>query len=100
MKITVIVSALACFAVMLLVLIRPSVKIKGHKIAIYRVPALIAAVILIAVKNVDFGYVISGFTQNTAVNPLKILVLFISMTLLSIYLDEVGFFPLSCHGVS
>ena len=92
MKITVIVAALACFAVMLLVLIRPSVKIKGHKIAIYWVPALIAAVILIAVKNVDFGYVISGFTQNTAVNPLKILVLFISMTLLSIYLDEVGFF--------
>ncbi len=31
-------------------------------------------------------------TESTSVNPLKILTLFISMTVLSIFLDEVGFF--------
>ncbi len=33
-----------------------------------------------------------SWTSNTAVNPLKILVLFFSMTILSIYLDELGLF--------
>ena len=33
-----------------------------------------------------------ALTSDTAINPLKILVLFISMTVLSIYLDELGFF--------
>lgn len=89
---TVVISAIACFSVILLILLCPSVKIKGRSFSVYWLPALIAAIILMSVENVDFDYVISGFTQNTAVNPLKILVLFISMTLLSIYLDEVGFF--------
>ncbi len=92
MTLTIVVAVLSCIGVLLLVLIRPYVKIKGHKVAIYYLPALVGAIILMAVKNVDFSFVASSFTENTAVNPLKILVLFISMTILSIYLDEVGFF--------
>lgn len=92
MTLTIVVAVLACIGVLLLVLIRPYVKIKGHKVAIYYLPALVGAIILMAVKNVDFSFVASSFTENTAVNPLKILVLFISMTILSIYLDELGFF--------
>ena len=96
MTLTIVVSVLSCVGVLLLVLICPYVKIKGHKVAIYYLPALVGAIILMAVKNVDFSFVASSFTENTAVNPLKILVLFISMTILSIYLDELDF-QISCH---
>lgn len=39
-----------------------------------------------------FDNIVEKLTQNTAINPLKILVLFISMTIISIFLDELGFF--------
>lgn len=87
-----IISTIGCLLVIALVLIKPSVTIKGHKIAIYWTPAFISAIILIAFNIVDGSFVISSFLENTPVNPLKILVLFISMVLLSVYLDEVGFF--------
>ena len=41
---------------------------------------------------IDFNVAFNGITANTSVNPLKILTLFISMTLLSIYLGDAGFF--------
>ncbi len=41
---------------------------------------------------VPLSYVWQGLTQSSAVNPLKILVLFLSMTFLSVYLDELGVF--------
>lgn len=37
-------------------------------------------------------YVVSSIFSDSAINPIKILVLFISMTVLSVFLDEVGFF--------
>ena len=39
-----------------------------------------------------FRYVVSSIFSDSAINPIKILVLFISMTVLSVFLDEVGFF--------
>lgn len=41
---------------------------------------------------IDLKTLWESLTANSAINPLKILVLFISMTVLSIFLDEVGFF--------
>ncbi len=41
---------------------------------------------------VGIDKIFSAFTANTAVNPIKILVLFICMTTLSVFLDSVGFF--------
>ncbi|MGN0768308.1 MAG: SLC13 family permease [Christensenellales bacterium] len=89
---TIIVSAVACAAVICLVLVKPAVTVKGHKFAVYWTPAFVGAIILILCGCVDLRFVAEGLTANTAVNPLKILVLFISMTLMSVYLDEVGFF--------
>ena len=92
MLLTIIVSVVSCLAVMLLVLIKPALSIHGKKINIYWFPALIGSIILIASGSVSFKFVLDGLTEDSAVNPIKILVLFISMTLLSVYLDEVGFF--------
>lgn len=74
------------------ILFFPSLRIKNHKISCYWIISLISAGILLAFRQVSFENLWNSFTANTSVNPLKILVLFISMTILSIFLDEIGFF--------
>lgn len=69
-------------------------KIRLGKIEIssYWVVVLIGALLIVFTGIVPFGDIAESFMSSSAVNPLKILVLFISMTLLSIFLDEFGFF--------
>ena len=43
-------------------------------------------------KNFTLKFIVESIFADTAVNPVKILVLFISMTILSVFLDEIGFF--------
>ena len=54
--------------------------------------ALLGAIVLVATTLCPIKEIKDSWTSNTAVNPLKILVLFFSMTILSIYLDELGLF--------
>jgi len=57
----------------------------------YWIIALVGALILLFTQ-LPFDFFWQELTKNTAVNPLKILILFFSMTFLSVYLDEVGLF--------
>jgi arsenical pump membrane protein len=50
------------------------------------------AVVLFASGLIKWKNIVDGLTEHSDINPLKILVLFFSMTVLSIFLDEVGFF--------
>ena len=70
----------------------PTITIKKFKISSYWPIALIGALLLLITNVVKLETVIDTFTANNSMNPLKILILFISMTILSIFLDEVGFF--------
>lgn len=54
--------------------------------------ALLLAIVLLATGQTKLSTVVDAILRDDAINPLKILVLFISMTILSIYLDELGFF--------
>ena len=54
--------------------------------------AVIGAVILLSTSLSTIHEVYQELTAPTSINPLKILILFFSMTILSIYLDEVGLF--------
>lgn len=74
------------------VLFFPKIKIGKIKLDTYWVITLLGAVILLATRLADLSSVWSALTSDSAINPLKILVLFICMTGLSIFLDEVGFF--------
>lgn len=74
------------------VLKKPSVAFRGHDISIYWAAPLTGAVLLLTLHLVPAADVWSSLTADTAINPLKILVLFLSMTYLSVFLDEVGFF--------
>ncbi len=70
----------------------PSVKIRHIKFSPYWVIALGGALVLALVGLVSPQELVTGLFGGTLINPLKILTLFLSFTILSIYLDEIGFF--------
>jgi arsenical pump membrane protein len=74
------------------VLFFPTIRIKKFSVASYWVVTLIGATVLLVSGVADIKRVGSAMIADTAINPIKILVLFISMTVLSIFLDELGFF--------
>ncbi len=88
----VVISAATCLAIILSVLFFPTIKIRRLELGSYWVVACIGAILLILTRRIELPALWAGLTADTAVNPLKILVLFLSMTALSVYLDEVGFF--------
>ncbi len=89
---TIIICAVTCLAMILSVLFFPKIKIGKVKIDTYFLITLIGAIILLIFNLANANSVWSALTSKDDINPLKILVLFICMTGLSIFLDEVGFF--------
>jgi arsenical pump membrane protein len=73
------------------VLFFPSVG-KKRKIKIYSFIPLVGALFMVAFGSLGLGEIIACFTENSSVNPVKILVLFLSMTVYSLILDKTGFF--------
>ena len=88
---TVSVAAITVAAMIISVLFFPKIKIGKKFIDSYWIITLIGAVILVIFKG-DVNKILNALTADTSVNPIKILVIFISMTILSIFLDELGVF--------
>ena len=89
---TIIVSGITFLGITLSILFFPHIKIKKINIDTYWLIAILGAVILVATTLCPINQIGTSWTSKTAVNPLKILILFFSMTVLSIYLDELGLF--------
>ena len=89
---TVIIFIISCLVMILSVLFKPSFKLSKLTLDSYWVVTLIGAMTILIFRLVDISELGAALTANTAVNPIKILVLFISMTVLSVFLDELGFF--------
>lgn len=83
---------ICALGILLSTLFNLRLRIGKIKISLYWLIPLFIAIILLAFGGVDAKGVWAQFTQDSEVNPLKILVLFLSMSGLSIYLDEIGFF--------
>ncbi len=88
----IIIFAVTCITMIASVLFFPKIKIGKIKLDSYWVITLIGALALLISGLANVNSVWTAMTSDTAINPLKILVLFICMTGLSIFLDEVGFF--------
>ena len=76
-----------------------NVKILNHRIKIYWMFPLLIAIIFIAFNFISFDDFISGLFSDSGMNPIKILILFLSMTGLSIFLDEMGLFSFLAYKV-
>ncbi len=89
---SIIIVALTCLSMILCVLFKPQIKFGRIEIDSYWVVVMFGAIAVTAFGLIDLRTLWESLTANSAINPIKILVLFISMTVLSIFLDEVGFF--------
>ncbi|MCH5165023.1 MAG: hypothetical protein J1G01_01310 [Clostridiales bacterium] len=88
----IIICCTACVLMLLAVLFLPKLHVGKIKLDTYWVPVLLGAVIILCSGQTDVTAIGKALIADTAVNPLKILVLFLSMTVLSVFLDELGFF--------
>ncbi len=92
MILALVICLLTGIGVFLSVLIKPEFRIGKAVLGTYWVVSLIGALALVVSGSIPVGELWAGLTADTAVNPLKILILFLSMTALSVFLDEIGFF--------
>ena len=86
------VGALTCLLMISAVLFFPKIRIGRVSLSSYWVVTVLGALVLLLTKTVGIGALGRALVADSAINPSKILILFISMTLLSIFLDELGFF--------
>lgn len=94
-----IIASLTAICMILSVLFKPQITIGRLKLGLYWIICLIGAIFMLLFGNVPLDFLWERLTLNASINPIKILVLFISMTLLSIYLGDAGFFYLVANKV-
>ena len=87
-----LICAATCLCMILGVLFFPKIRIGRVSFDTYWVVVLIGAAVVLLCGQTDVAEIANAMIANTAVNPIKILVLFLSMTVLSVFLDELGFF--------
>lgn len=89
---TIVVAVLTSLSIVVTSIVKPSIKIKKVTINLYWIIALTGALILLFTTAIGFKEVVDGLLSKSSINPIKILILFLSMTMISIFLDELGFF--------
>lgn len=92
MTLTIIIAAVTAAAMVTAVLVKPYIKIGKFSVGLYWIVCLIGAAVMLLTGRISLSSVFLGVTADSSVNPLKILTLFLSMTLLSVYLGDAGFF--------
>ncbi len=92
MAVSVIVCILSCAGLIASVLFKPSVRIGRGAVSIYWIPPVAGGLILLLTGTLGVREAWEGLTASGDMNPLKILALFVCLTFLSVYLDELGFF--------
>ncbi len=89
---TLIISGVTFVLLISCILFFPHIKIKNFRLDTYWMVALLGAVVLLVTSLAPVGEVWKQLTSDAAINPLKIIVLFFSMTMISVVLDELGLF--------
>ena len=87
-----IICALSIVLMILTILFKPIIKIGGKEINTFYFFPLLGACFIIITNQIDLDYLFKSFTQNSSINPIKIVVLLMSLSMLSISLDELGLF--------
>lgn len=88
----VIITLAVCAVLIAVVLTKPFVNVKGKSLPIYWAVPAAGAILIIALGYITPSEAVAALFCEGSINPIKILILFISMTLMSVFLDEAGFF--------
>lgn len=92
MILTLVFFIVTCALLILSILFFPKIKLKSISLSTFWIICLIGALLMIIFKCVSLNSIKDTLLSDTSINPIKILILFFSMTFLSIYLDELHFF--------
>lgn len=87
-----VLSALTIVAMTLSFFLFPTINIKGKRIDTYWLITTIGAILILLFNISTVGNILNLFIQNNSTNPFKIIVLFLSLTFISKFLDAVGLF--------
>lgn len=87
-----IIFILTCITMILFVMFKPKISFGKLNFSSYWVITLLGAAIMLMVKHEDIGIIAGSLISDSAVNPIKILTLFLSMTFISVFLDVTGLF--------
>ena len=80
---TIAVSVLTIVQILIFLVVKPSLTIRGKSISFYWIIALAGAISLVAIGGITPVEAWEGLTRDTSVNPLKLLVIFFGMTFLA-----------------
>ena len=89
---TIVISVTTFLLIALSLLLFPKIKIGKISLSTYSIIALVGALLLLVFQLVPVEEAFAELIADTRINPIKILTLFFSMTLISILLDEFGLF--------
>lgn len=89
---TYVISALTIIAMTLSFFLFPTIKIGSKKIDTYWLITLLGAILILLTHISTDGDILKLFIENNSTNPFKIIVLFLSLTFISKFLDSVGLF--------
>jgi len=92
MTFTIVLAVITCITLIISIIKFPTIKIGDKSFETFWMIALIGALLMIATVSVPVEHLINNLTSNSAINPIKIIVLLLSLSMLSITLDELGFF--------
>lgn len=89
---TIVIALLSVVGMLALLIFKSTIKIGRFTLETFWIPPFLGAILVLAFRILSWDYFWGMLTSPSAINPLEILVLFLSMSLLSIILDEAGFF--------
>ena len=89
---TIVISSITFVSVILSILLFPHIRIGRFRLDTYWLIALVGAIALLVSTLAPVNDVWNQLTSKTSINPIKILILFFSMTTISVVLDELGLF--------
>ncbi len=92
MKLAIIFSLVIILLMIICIIKFPIIKIFNKDFQTFWIVPLIGVIFILVFNLLDIKTIFNGLTNNSSINPLKILILFFSMTFLSVILDELGFF--------
>lgn len=93
MYLTISIAIITFLLLIVSILFLPKIRIGKIEVATYWLIALTGALLMIATLRISFKEIFNGlFNENSSINPIKILCLFFSMTFISIFLENAGFF--------
>ena len=92
MELTIVIVLLTIIALLVCIIFDIRLKLGKKSIGLYCIVPILCAILLLLFNRLPIDTLAEYFVSQSNLNPIKILLLFLSMTIFSVVLDEAGFF--------